>query len=69
MSYIPYNTKVCPVCGGRIKHPYTGRVTSKQLEEDENTCQLIECVDEGGGCLGYHAICRKERYQEEQENE
>ena len=58
-SYLPYETKVCPICGGRIKHPYTGLVTTEQMEEDANTCQLIEIVDEYDNTLGYSAVCRK----------
>lgn len=59
-EYLQYNTTVCPVCGGKIKHPYTGNVTSEQIGEDLTTCQLIEVCDESGGSLGYHAICRNE---------
>lgn len=48
----------CPVCGGRIKHEYTGNVTSEQLDEDMNTCLWMEVTDEGRGCLGYTPICK-----------
>ena len=57
-KYLPYDTKICPFCGGRIKHPYTGVVTDEQLEEDMETCQLIEVVDENNFTLGYNAICK-----------
>lgn len=47
----------CPICGGRIKHPYTGNVTSEQLEEDMSTCLWMEVTDESRSCLGYRPIC------------
>lgn len=56
--YYPYDLKICPICGGAIKHPYTGQVTSEQLEEDANTCTWIECVDENNYTLGYQPICK-----------
>lgn len=59
-AYLPYDTKVCPHCGGKIKHPYTGEVTSEQIDEDMNTCLLIEVIDESDSTLGYEAICKKE---------
>jgi len=52
--------KVCPICGGRIKHPYTGAVTTEQIEEDSNCCIWVECIDEGRSTIGYHPCCRKE---------
>ena len=60
-NYLPYDTETCPICGGKIKHPYTGSVTSEQIEEDSNTCLLMEVCDEGGSCLGYVPICRGEK--------
>lgn len=57
-QYLPYDTKICPVCGGKIKHPYTGEITDEQIEEDMKTCQLVEVIDENDFTLGYHAICR-----------
>lgn len=62
---------VCPVCGGRIKHPYTGLVTSEQLEEDEKCCIWMEVCDEGDGCLGYTPICKNvhPHTKEEENNE
>lgn len=57
-NYLPYDTSVCPICGGKIKHPYTGNVSSEQLDEDIATCQLIEVTDEYGHTLGYHAMCK-----------
>ena len=52
--------KKCPICGGKIKHPYTGSVTSEQIEEDFNSCIWVECIDEGRSTIGYHPHCRKE---------
>ena len=67
--YYTGNSDICPVCGGRIKHPYTGEVTSEQLEEDMNCCQWMEVCDEGDGCLGYTPICRNVHpYTKEEEN-
>lgn len=67
--YYTGNGDICPVCGGRIKHPYTGEVTSEQIEEDMNCCQWMEVCDEGDGCLGYTPICRNVRpYTKEEEN-
>ena len=48
----------CPICGGRIKHQYTGNVTSEQLEEDFNTCLWMEVTDESRACLGFTPICK-----------
>ena len=48
----------CPICGGRIKHQYTGHVTSEQLDEDLNTCLWMEVTDETRSCLGFRPICR-----------
>ena len=56
--YYDYNEQVCPICGSKIKHPYTGLVTPEQLEEDEKSCIWIEVVDEGRGTIGYSPICR-----------
>ena len=67
--YYTGNGDICPVCGGRIKHPYTGEVTSEQLEEDMNCCQWMEVCDEGNGCLGYRPSCRHVHpYTKEEEN-
>ena len=58
-----------PGVWGRIKHPYTGEVTSEQIEEDMNCCQWMEVCDEGDGCLGYTPICRNVHpYTKEEEN-
>ena len=56
--YFDYHEGVCPICGGRIKHPYTGLVTMEQIEEDARCCQWIEVVDEGGGTIGFRPICK-----------
>ena len=67
--YYTGNGDICPVCGFIIKHPYTGEVTSEQLEEDMNCCQWMEVCDEGDGCLGYTPICRNiHPYTKEEEN-
>ena len=58
MYYYDFNTTECPICGGRIKHPYTGIVTEEQLEEDCKCCLWGEAIDECGGTLGYVPICR-----------
>ena len=58
--YYTGNGDICPVCGGKIKHPCTGEVTSEQLEEDMNCCQWMEVYDEYDGFLGYIPICRNE---------
>lgn len=54
---------ICPICGGRIKHPYTGLVTSEQLEEDYKTCQWMEVCDEGRGTIGYIPICKNDDWK------
>lgn len=67
--YYTGNGDICPVCGGKIKHPYTGEITSEQLEEDMNCCQWMEVCNEGDGCLGYTPICRNVHpYTKEEEN-
>ena len=48
----------CPICDGRIKHQYTGNVTSEQLDEDLHTCLWMEVTDESRSCLGFRPICR-----------
>ena len=52
--------KVCPICGNKIKHPYTGEVTIEQIEEDSNCCMWSEVIDEGRSTLGYLPQCRKD---------
>lgn len=59
--YYSYDCKICPICGGKIKHPYTGSVSSEQLDEDFTTCLWIECVDEGGGTIGFKPMCRNNK--------
>ena len=67
--YYTGNGDICPVCGFIIKHPYTGEVTSEQIEEDMNCCQWMEVCDEGDGCLGYTPICRNVHpYTKEEKN-
>ena len=48
----------CPICGGKIKHQYTGIVTMEQLDEDLHTCLWMEVTDESRSCLGFRPICR-----------
>lgn len=48
----------CPVCGGKIKHQYTGNITSEQMEEDSKCCLWIEHIDEGRSTIGYRPMCR-----------
>lgn len=57
-DYLSYDTSVCPICGGPIKHPYTGTVTTEQLDEDTESCLLIEVIDEHDNTLGYQALCK-----------
>ena len=49
---------ICPICGGKIKHEYTGYVTKEQLDEDFNSCLWIEHIDEGRSTIGYTPICK-----------
>lgn len=39
--YFDGNSKICPICGGKIIHPYTGLVTSEQLEEEKQQVKEI----------------------------
>ena len=57
-TYYDYNGVICPMCGGRIKHPYTGEVTSEQIDEDINTCLWMEVIDEDDITLGWTPICK-----------
>ena len=56
--YFDYNETKCPICGEKIKHPYTGSVTKEQLDEDSKCCLWMEVTDESRSCLGYTPICR-----------
>lgn len=58
MMYYSGKDNICPICGGKIKHPYTGSVSIEQIEEDILTCIWMEVVDEGDSCLGYTPICK-----------
>ena len=51
-------SKVCPVCGGKIIHQYTGCVTDEQMEEEFNSCIWIEVIDESRSTIGYTPCCR-----------
>lgn len=51
-------SKICPVCGGKIIHPYTGHVTSEQLDEEMNCCIWGEVIDEGDSTIGYIPYCK-----------
>ena len=57
-TYYDGRGNICPLCGGKIKHPYTGSVTSEQMEEDFNSCLWGECIDEGRSTIGYTPICK-----------
>ena len=68
-TYYDYNGVICPVCGGRIKHPYTGEVTSEQIDEDINTCLWMEVINEYDVTLGWTPICKNiHPYTLEEEN-
>lgn len=56
--YFDGNSKICPICGGKIIHSYTGLVTSEQLEEESKSCIWIECIDEGRSTIGYMPCCK-----------
>ena len=56
--YHDFYQTTCPICGGKIKHPYTGSVTSEQLEEDNNCCLWVEVIDESDSTVGYRPVCR-----------
>ena len=56
--YHDYDCVTCPLCGGKIKHPYTGEVTIEQLEEDSKCCQWMEVIDESDSTIGWTPICR-----------
>ena len=58
--YHDYYETECPICGGKIKHPYTGLVSSEQIEEDLNSCIWMEVIDEGDSTIGYTPICKGE---------
>lgn len=67
--YYDYDGVICPMCGGRIKHPYTGEVTSEQIDEDINTCLWMEVIDEDDITLGWTPICKNiHPYTLEKEN-
>ena len=57
-TYYDGQGNICPLCGGKIKHEYTGIVTSEQMEEDSNSCLWGECIDGGRGTIGYKPICK-----------
>ena len=48
----------CPICGKRIKHPYTGEVSMEQIEEDSQTCIWEEVIDDSKSTIGFHPICK-----------
>jgi hypothetical protein len=49
----------CPVCGGKIIHPYTGLVTSEQLDEESKCCTWGEVIDEGDSTIGFIPQCKR----------
>lgn len=56
--YDGYGT-ICPICGGKIIHLYTGLVTSEQLDEESKCCTWGEVIDEGDSTIGYVPQCKK----------
>lgn len=50
--------KICPVCGGKIIHPYIGLVTSEQLDEESKCCTWGEVIDEGDSTIGFVPQCK-----------
>ena len=56
--YYDGRSKVCPICGGKIIHPYTGHVTSEQLDEEIASCTWCEVIDEGDSTIGYTPCCK-----------
>ena len=50
---------ICPICGGKIIHPYTGLVTSEQLDEESKCCIWGEVIDEGDSTIGYVPQCKR----------
>ena len=56
--YYDGRSKVCPICGGKIIHPYTGYVTSEQLDEEIASCTWCEVIDEGDSTIGYTPCCK-----------
>lgn len=56
--YYSGEDNICPICGGKIKHPYTGNVSIEQIEEDIITCIWMEVANEGRGTIGYTPICK-----------
>lgn len=53
-----YDYPFCPLCGGKIKHPYIGTVTDAQMEEDSHSCIWGEVQDEHNYTLGYVPYCK-----------
>lgn len=66
MMYYLGKGNICPICGGKIKHPYTGTVSIEQIEEDIFTCIWMEVCDGGGGTIGYTPICKKNNWKEKE---
>lgn len=56
--YYDYDLDICPICGKKIKHPYTGEVSIEQIDEDIETCLWMENIDEGGSTIGYTPCCK-----------
>lgn len=60
--YYDGTSEVCPICGGKIVHQFTGLLEdTSQLDDEINNCVWIEVVDEGGGTIGYTSICKGKR--------
>jgi hypothetical protein len=49
---------ICPICGGKIIHPYIGLVTSEQLDEESKCCTWGEVIDEGDSTIGFIPQCK-----------
>lgn len=66
MIYHDYYLDVCPICGNKIIHEHTGRLTQEQERENWDCCLWMECIDEGRSTIGYTPICKKgwQKYDE-----
>lgn len=57
--YFDGRSKTCPICGGKIVHPFTGLLeNTSQLDDEINNCVWIEVVDEGRSTIGYSPCCK-----------
>lgn len=71
---VQYDTKICPICGNRCKHPETGHVNAtpekwQRYLDDDKYCIISESVDASGSTIGYHiALCRGQNNFKEDDN-